>query len=360
MKLIKTVLPIVVLIFFAVDCKEKNKTVRQEEKEVKNAVTFFENDEAQKVDILVDGKLFTSYLYADDLPVLKKPVLYPIIAANGNIITRGYPLDPRPNERTDHPHHIGSWLNYGEVNDLDFWGNSDAIPEKYHNQMGTIKNEKIVSLKNQGNSAELTVDANWLKPDGSALLKEVTHFTFCAGDDRRTIDRVTTLTALDAPVLFNDTKEGMFAIRVARQLEHPSDKPVTLSDVHGNKTDVPILDNTGVTGHYLSSEGIEGEDVWGTRAKWVALYGTIDKKDVTVVIMDRPSNLGYPTYWHARGYGLFAANPLGQKVFSDGKEEMNLSLEPGKSVTFDYRIAIYDGKVDKLRLEEDWNKFAGN
>ncbi len=358
MKLIKTALPIAFLIFFVFGCKEKNKKVPQEKEETKNVVTFLDNDKEKKVDVLVDGKLFTSYLYADDLPVLKKPVLYPIIAANGNTVTRGYPLDPRPNERTDHPHHIGSWLNYGEVNDLDFWGNSDAIPEKDRNRMGTIRNDKIVSLNEAGNEAELTVEANWLKPDGNVLLKEETQFAFYAEDDKRIIDRTTTLKALGEPVVFNDTKEGMFAIRVARELEHPSDKPVTLSDDHGNKTDVPVLDNTGVTGHYLSSEGIEGDDVWGTRAKWVALYGTINSKDVTVVIMDRPDNMGYPTYWHARGYGLFAANPLGQKVFSDGKEAMNLILEPGKAVTFEYRIAIYNGKVDSLRLEKDWNIFA--
>lgn len=224
--------------------------------------------------------------------------------------------------------------------------------------MGTIRNDKIVSLNEAGNEAELTVEANWLKPDGNVLLKEETQFAFYAEDDKRIIDRTTTLKALGEPVVFNDTKEGMFAIRVARELEHPSDKPVTLSDDHGNKTDVPVLDNTGVTGHYLSSEGIEGDDVWGTRAKWVALYGTINSKDVTVVIMDRPDNMGYPTYWHARGYGLFAANPLGQKVFSDGREAMNLILEPGKAVTFEYRIAIYNGKVDSLRLEKDWNIFA--
>jgi hypothetical protein len=223
--------------------------------------------------------------------------------------------------------------------------------------MGIIRNEKIVSLKNDGNQAELTVRANWLKPDGSVLLKEETSFAFIAKDSLRIIDRKTILTALDETVLFKDNKEGMIGIRMARQLELPSDKPVTLSDAHGNKTEVKKLDNTGVSGNYLSSEGIEGKDVWGKRAKWVALSGTIDSKELNVVIMDNPKNIGYPTYWHARGYGLFAANPLGQKIFSEGKEELNFTLKPKENVTFEYRIEIINGKPDKEFIETEYLNF---
>ena len=83
---------------------------------------------AQRVDVLVDGELFTSYVYSDTLPVLKKPVLYPLRTASGATVTRGYPLDARPGERVDHPHHIGLWFNYGDVEGLDFWNNSDVVP----------------------------------------------------------------------------------------------------------------------------------------------------------------------------------------------------------------------------------------
>ena len=323
-----------------------------------NELTLAHNEAEQKVDVLVDGKLFTSYLYTDTLPVLKKPVLYPIITAKGVAITRGYPLDPRPGERTDHPHHIGAWLNFGDVNELDYWGNSDAIPEEQSDRMGVIRHEKIIDFISGHEKGELTVSANWLKPNGDVLLKEKTIFIFHAKDSIRIIDRITTLASETDNVLFKDTKEGMLGIRLARQLELPSDKPVTLSDAHGKKTEVAVLDNTGVTGNYLSSEGIEGMDVWGKRAKWVALSGTIESKDVSVVIMDNPDNVGYPTYWHARGYGLFAANPLGQKTFSDGKEELIFSLNPNESVTFRYRIEIIDGKSSKEQLEAEYQKFV--
>ncbi|MBM1105156.1 PmoA family protein [Aurantibacter crassamenti] len=339
-------------------CKEKTEKNIENKGATTNNITLENNEADKKVTVHVDGKLFTSYLYSDDISVLKKTTLYPIIAANGETITRGYPLNTRPNERTDHPHHIGAWLNFGDVNGLDFWGNSDEIKTPKE-KLGTIRHDKIISLENGAGSATMIVTANWLNPNETILLKEETKFIFYAENGKRIIDRITTLKALDTPVNFNDTKEGMFAIRTARELEHPSDGEVTLSDANGNKTDVPVTDNTGVSGEYLSSEGIKGSDVWGTRAKWMALSGTINEKDVTLLLMDQPQNIGYPTYWHARGYGLFAANPLGQKAFTDGKEEsLNFSLKPNTEITFTYRIEVLDGKKDKAQLEAEYNQFA--
>ncbi|MBK7106911.1 MAG: PmoA family protein [Ignavibacteriae bacterium] len=330
------------------------------EKQSLNEISFSNNTKEKKVDVLVNGNLFTSYIYNDEISVLKKTVLFPLISANGVAITRGFPLDPKPSERVDHPHHIGAWFNYGDVNGLDYWNNSDAISEDKKKEMGTIRHDEILDMENGNGKGELVVSTNWLKPNGEILLKEKTNFTFMANNDSRIIDREVTLTAQNEPVLFKDNKEGMIAIRVARQLEHPSKDPVTLSDAHGKKTDVPVLDNTGVTGHYISSEGIEGDDVWSTRARWVSLDGTIDGKDVKVVIFDNPENVGFPTYWHARGYGLFAANPLGQNIFSNGKETLNFNLEAGKSVTFKYRILIQNGKLSKDKIEECFNKFSKN
>ena len=354
----RTLPAILALLLVGNACKEKNNDIVQDKEVIKNYITLENNETDKKVDVLVDGNLFTSYLYSDDISVLKKTTLYPIIAANGEAVTRGYPLNTRPNERTDHPHHIGAWLNFGDVNGLDYWGNSDEIKTP-KDKLGTIRHDKIVSLKNDNGSASMVVVANWLKPDGSVLLREETKFAFYAEDDKRIIDRITTLKALEEPVFFNDTKEGLFAIRTARELEHPSDGPVTLSDEHGNKTDVPVKDNKGVGGEYFSSEGVKGTDVWGTRAKWMALSGTINEKDVTLVIMDQPENVGFPTYWHARGYGLFAANPLGQKAFTDGKKEaLNFSLKPRSQVTYTYRIEILDGKKDKVQLEAEYDRFV--
>jgi hypothetical protein len=120
----------------------------------------------------------------------------------------------------------------------------------------------------------------------------------------------------------------------------PSEGDITVLDAQGNPTTVSAMSNQGITGNYLSSEGKTGVGVWGTRAKWMDLYGTIEDEKISLVICDHPKNPGYPTYWHARGYGLFAANPLGVKDFTEGVEEVNFSVPSGQSVTFRYRLII--------------------
>ncbi|MEO6235816.1 MAG: PmoA family protein [Vicinamibacterales bacterium] len=312
------------------------------------------NNGAKRVDITVDGKPFTSYIWPT---TLKKPVLYPLRTAKGTLVTRGFPLDPRQGERVDHPHHVGLWLNHGDVNGLDFWNNSDAIPAAQASKMGTIVHQKVTHAKSGADKGELTVETAWMTPDNHQLIKETTEFTFRGGADSRTIDRVTTLTALEQQVVFKDSKEGMLGMRMTRALEQPADKAEVFTDASGKATPVPVLDNTGVTGNYISSEGKKGDAVWSTRAKWTMLGGTVDGEPVTVAIFDHPSNVGYPTHWHARGYGLFAANPLGDKQFNE-PNAFDFTLAPGKSVTFRYRIVILGGASTPERIEREYQSFA--
>ncbi len=321
-------------------------------------IELVRKDNEKKVEVLVNGELFTAYLYPD---TMEKPVLYPLKTSKGTVLTRGFPLDPRPGERVDHPHHVGLWFNYGDVNGLDFWNNSDAIPEEKKSGYGSIVHKEINNISSGSDKGELEVTMEWLNPKGEALLRENTVFIFRADGDKRMIDRITTLTALDQDVSMKDNKEGVLGIRVARELEHPSDKAEIFTDASGKATDVPTMNNEGVTGMYRSSEGIEGDDAWGTRGKWMNLSGEIQGEKVSLAILDHPDNVGYPTYWHARGYGLYAANPLGQKEFSEGKEELNFKLSAGESVTFKHRIIIYSGtEVSDQQLNTDFTAFTEN
>lgn len=307
----------------------------------------------QRVDVLADGKPFTSFIFPSD-QVLKKPTLFPIYTPKGTIITRGYPMATRAGERVDHPHHVGQWLNYEWVNGYDFWNNSTAIKDR--SKYGTIKNTKIIKAISGKKMGELITQSDWIVADakGKTILKELTTFNFYVVGDKRIIDRTTTLTAINDTVLFKDVKDGFFAIRVARELEHPSDKADEFVDDKGIVTKILKLDNSKITGNYRSSEGIEGDSVWSTRGKWVNLSGRIGSEDISVCIIDHPKNINYPTYWHARGYGLFAANPLGAKVFSNGKQETNLQLVPSQAVTFKYRTVLASSKM----TDEEINKWA--
>jgi Family of unknown function (DUF6807) len=315
------------------------------------------DESARRVDITVDGKPFTSYIWPTSL---KKPVLYPIRTGTGTLVTRGYPLEPRKGERVDHPHHVGLWFNHGDVNGLDFWNNSDAIPADRKDKMGTIVHSKIVDAKSGAGQGELTVESEWQKPDGSTLLKERTRYVFRADGTSRSIDRITTLTALDERVVFNDNKEGVIGMRVTRALEQPATQPDVFTDANGKPSATKVLDNTGVTGEYTSSEGLKGDAVWGTRGRWTMLAGTVESEPVTLVMLDHPANPGFPTYWHARGYGLFAANPMGEKVFTEGKEELNVTIQPGKSIEFRHRILILSGQATTDAVERQYRAFTGS
>lgn len=317
-------------------------------------VTVVPNESTRRVDVTIGGKPFTSYIWPE---TLKKPVLYPIRSAKGILVTRGWPFDPRPGERVDHPHHVGLWFNYESVNGVDFWNNSDGMKPEDAAKMGTIFHRRIVSTKS-GERGELTTESDWVLPGGKTILRERTEFVFAGGDSSRTIDRIATLTALDEPVKFADIKDGMLGLRVARQLEQPSNEPQTFLDAAGRPTTVPALDNTGVTGEYTSSEGRKGDAVWATRGKWTMLRGRIGDDPITIAIVDHPKNPGYPTYWHARGYGLFAANPLGQKIFSEGRESLNFALAPRASATFKYRIVVLDSTATPDRIEREFAAFA--
>lgn len=317
-------------IFMLTACKEQPKRFE-----------IIEHPADKRIDIKVDGQDFTSYIYPDGL---MKPVLYPLRTSTGTFITRGWPMHPREGERVDHPHHVGLWFNYGDVNGLDFWNNSTAIPAEKRNEYGTIKHDGIHRKEVTDQYALLEVSKYWQNDQGANLLKEETSYRFGAEGDLRTITLTTKLSALDKKVSFTDNKEGLLGIRLARELEHPSNEPVKFTDANGIETEVAKLDNSKTTGKYRSSEGIEGDDVWGTRGRWVNLNGQIAQEAISLVILDHPDNVGYPTYWHARGYGLFAANPLGQKAMSSGKDSLNFSLDPGKSVVFNYKILIQSGK----------------
>src|SRR6185295_1197023 len=196
----------------------------------------------------------------------------------------------------------------------------------------------------------------WVRPDNKVLLDELTTFNFSADTKANNfiIDRITTLTAKDTDVIFKDVKDGMFAIRVARELELPSKEKTSFVDDKGNVTTV-APSGADVTGMYYSSNGSKGDSVWSTKGTWVMLTGKKDGKDITNGMFDHPSNVGYPAYWHARGYGLFAVNPLGRKIFSNGKEELNFSLKPKESVTFRYRIVVHSGNA---LTTDDMNRYA--
>ena len=296
----------------------------------KSVVAFADGD--NKIDVLVNGQLFTSLVYGESMQgqVVTKPILFPVITPAGIKVNRSFPFAEVAGESPDHPHHTGIFFTYDKVNDAGFWNNTQFPPH--------ITDVEILK-KEGGETGTLKFKALWKDDNDEPLLQEDRTMKFIPGEGQTIIDFSINLTALVDKVVFEDTKEGMFGIRVAHQLREKDQ-----------------------SGRYLSSNGDEGEkNVWGKRASWVKLEGQIEGKDVGVAILNHPTSTNYPTYWHARAYGLFAANPLGQLVFQQSRKEENpekleLTLEKGQSAPFNYRVIIYDGPRTKEQIDEN---FAG-
>ena len=312
-------------------------------------VQFKKVDKDKKVEVFVDNKFFTAFIYPDNM---EKQSLYPIIASSGKMITRGFPLQPRPFERTDHPHHVGMWFNFGDVNGLDFWNNSFAIPAAEKPKYGKIAFDKIISLNSK--SGKLIVSANWMDINKHVLLNEQTSYVFSGKGNSRIIERITQLTAKNQ-VTFTENKEGLIGIRLDRAFEEPATKPEIFLDAKGVETLVPVLNNEGVNGVYRNAEGFKGGDVWGKRSKWVALRAVKEGEVITIVILDHPNNLNYPAWSHARGYGLFASNNIGGRAFDKNASPVKKVLAEGDQIVFKHKIIIggdlSDAEINQLAVD---------
>jgi len=282
--------------------------------------------DTNKIDILIGGNLLTTYRYGSELT---KPILYPVKSPSGIVLTRGFPFEKIPGESNDHPHHTGIFFTYDKVNNDGFWNNATSPPQIKH-----IKTTKM-------ESGQLSTISHWVGKSGKALLEEKRDMVFSAEPNQYVIDFNITLTAQDEKIVFGDTKEGMFAIRVADWL----------SEEKG-------------TGKYLDSQGNIGEpNIWGKKATWARLEGTKEGKTIGIAIFNHPASACYPTYWHTRGYGLFSADPLGQLDFLKGRnvenpQPLNFTLQPGQNAVFRFRMIIYEGPKPAEQLEREFQNFA--
>lgn len=273
------------------------------------AVTVKEADGIVRVE--VDGAAFADYHYQD----VARPFLYPIIGPTGAPMTRDWPMVKTAGGSTDHVHHKGLWFAHGSVNGLDFWSEQKSFGKTVH--------QKFLALTSGHNEGVIRSLNAWVAPSGTVVCTDERLLRFRADGETRMIDYEITLIASHGGVVLGDTKEGTMAIRL----------PATLS-----------VSGTSGKGHIVTSEGLRDAAAWGKPAKWVDYWGPVRDKTVGVAIFDHPSNPRHPTRWHARTYGLFAANPFGLRSFDKQVAASgDLKLAAGERVTFRYRFVFHAG-----------------
>jgi hypothetical protein len=316
------------------------------------SVKVVKNEARKRVDVEVDGRLFTSYRWDERV---KRPVLLPVMTPGGAFLTRGFPLETRNGETIGHPHQVGCSLSYGDVNGVDFWNTSDFRTAKELERMGRIAHRRIVKVKSGKTRGELVTESDWIMPDGKVILTETTRYIFEAEGKTRRITRETTLAAKTEAAVFGDNKEGLFALHLTRELQQTDQFPVKITDEKGNISEAKTGEN--LTGNYLNSEGLTGDKIWGTLGKWASVSGRVGSEEVTVAVFDAPKNQNYPSSMMVRGYGLLALNPFGRKAFDPKSEARKFVLEPQKSIKFRHQVLILAEKAPSRTIEKEYRKF---
>jgi hypothetical protein len=296
---------------------------------------------ANAIQVSVGGEPFTTY-YFD--PAIAKAYLQPLRDARGVVVTRAFPVGEviPPGHEHDpslEPHQRPLYFAHGNIDGYDFW--SEEVFEKYYgraagkSKYGRTAIREIDEMRAGPGSGTIRGTFDLLSPDQKPFAEETQQYTFRGDKNLRVIDCEFVIRANHDAVRMGDTKEGTFAIRVAPELTEPR-------------------------GHMVSSEGGEGEpQIWGKRANWVDYDGVIDGQTLGIAIFDSPKSFRHPTYWHARGYGLFGANPFGIKEFTrDPGQDGGYTIPSGQSLTFRYRVLIHEGTYKDAGVADQYRQYA--
>lgn len=276
-----------------------------------------------EIAVLRDGKMVTQLFARNG----SKPILWPLVGPDGVHLSRAYPMTAaKPGEAEDHIHHRSLWFTHGEVNGIDFWAEGEG--------RGIIKQTDATVLET-GSQVVIETMNEWLASDGKRVLSDKRKLTFHDEQGCSAIDFDIQLLATDGPVQFGDTKEGSFGIRVAG----------------------PLKVDAKLGGKITNSRGEEDGQTWGKPAEWVDYTGPIDGKTYGIAILNHPSSFAFPTRWHVRTYGLFAANPFGVHHFVGGEPTAGVNLPAGDTMSIRYRILLHAGTTADADIPSAWKRY---
>ncbi len=246
------------------------------------------------------------------------------------VLTRGFPVEEIAGESRDHRWHRGLFFGHGDIQGIDFWREIGPEKTRFPLPVGTIVLRAVGRVQKLEEAAVVTAIFDLVAPEQRRLGGLRHHYRFHKLGAHSAIDATLVLTADAGQSLkMGDTEEGTFAIRVAPGLRQ--DQGATLRNAQGL---------------------IGTENIWGKASRWVDYSGRVGGKAAGIAIFDHPSNPRHPTHWHARGYGLFSANPFGEHDFyGDPSRDGSLTIEGGKTLTLRYRVVVHDGDGASIDLE---------
>lgn len=298
-----------------------------------------------KANIRDTGDVLEAYLGKDPFFTYNyknaaKPYLYPVYGPDSQLMVRNFPMKDLKDEEHDHPHQKAFWFTHGAVNGVDYWTEGE--------QKGRIVHQNFSKIKCSGNTGIIASHNYWIKPDRKTVqLKDERAIRFFGTEQKRYLDFYVRLTAIAADAVLGDTKEGTFGIRLAETMR-----------VKGGLN----------KGHIINADGLKDNETWGKRSFWVDYYGPVNDQIMGLAIFDHPQNPRYPTWWHVRDYGLFAANPFGIHDFepkTDTGEKTSIDagklvLKQDESLVFQYRVILHKGNHEEGAIAEEYKKYLNS
>ena len=122
---------------------------------------------------------------------------------------------------------------------------------------------------------------------------------------------------------------------------------------------VDAYQSTGAVGKIVNSSGLIDGAAWGKPARWVDYSAPIAGRTIGVAAFDHPTNLRHPALWHAREYGLCAANPFGIHDFTGAPPGSgDYTIPAGGTLELRYRFVFHTLDAEGARVEERWQQWA--
>ena len=284
------------------------------------------NEAAETIAVTLNDRPFTTFRYAtSNNKGQYRPYFFPVLGPNGCEVTRGETSEVSK----DHVHHRSLYVAYGEVNDVDLWGEGSNSGRVVHQGFTQKQGGAVVG--------RIYTHNNWETQAGDVLMTDKQNFRiYNLSEDAALIDLDLSFIASAGDVHFGDTKEGgIMSIRV-----HPS----------MNASDGGKIEN--------AFGGINEAETWGKRANWCDYSGVVDGTPVGIAVFDHIVNPRYPTYWHVRNYGLMGSNIFGGGTFErDPAKDGSYTLKQGEAMHFRFRVLIHAGDATVGKVGQKYHDF---
>lgn len=252
-----------------------------------------------------------------------RPFFAHVRTPSGIQVTRNFPpiagSDP-----TDHSTmHPGIWLAFANINSVNFWHNNDG---------------------------RVLHDGFELKPQAGAEIRFATRerYVDAKGQDVcRSLTRYETTTVPSGWMLSIDTS-----------IQSTDELVFTVKEEMGLGMRVATVISVKSGGSILNASGGDNEKgTWGKHDRWWDYFGTVDDRQVGMMLMSAPGN---PPIWsHSRDYGLLIANPFPvDRPENRGKQTV---VKPGEALRLKLAIVVHESTpATPIDREAIYERFVSN